>query len=86
MTKMFFYDHNLSAWGWIGMSVGMVAVWGLVITGVVLLMRSLNGAKPSEQAPPRTAEQLLAERFARGEIDTAEYHDRLNALHGTVRS
>jgi putative membrane protein len=83
---MFFYDHNLSVWGWIGMSVGMVAVWGLVITGIVLFMRSMGAAKPVEPARPRTAEQLLAERFARGEIDTAEYHDRLNALHGTVRS
>lgn len=46
---MFFYDHNLSAWCWIGMTTGMVAVWALVITGIMMLVRSLGGAKPAER-------------------------------------
>lgn len=46
-TKMFFNNHSLSARGWIGMTVGMVAVWTLAITGIMLLMRSLSGTKPA---------------------------------------
>lgn len=37
----------------------------------------------SEQPPsPLTPEQLLAERFARGDIDQSEYLERLATLHG----
>ena len=81
---MMYYGDHMSGWGWFAASVGMVLFWGLVITGIVLLVRYLshNGQAPT----PRTPEQLLAERFARGEIDQAEYRDRLDALHGHVRS
>lgn len=81
---MFWYDHGVSGWGWFGMSLGMLVFWGLVIAGFVLLFRSLN--RPTEHrddsAPsaPRTAEQLLAERFARGEMDEEEYRRRLRIL------
>jgi putative membrane protein len=84
---MFWNDHNLSAWGWIGMTFGMIAVWGVLITGIVLLVRSLSPEKGlTPTVPPRTPEQLLAERFARGDIDAAEYHDRLDTLQSAVRS
>jgi putative membrane protein len=32
-----------------------------------------------------TPEQMLAERFARGEIDEQEYHQRLDTLGGKSR-
>lgn len=84
---MFWYDHGVSGWGWFGMSLGMLMFWGLLITGFALLFRSLN--RPSSEnrddsapAAPPTAEQLLAERFARGEIDEKEYRRRLQVLRG----
>lgn len=81
------YGHNLSVWGWIGMTMGMLAFWGLVITGIVVLMRSRSRRNSSEStSSPRTPEQLLSERFARGEIDTADYYDRLETLRRRVRS
>lgn len=84
---MVWYDHNLSTWGWLGMTVVMVAFWGLVITGIVLLVRSVSRTEHRGPTPPaRTPEQLLAERLARGEIDAREYHERLDALQGAVRS
>jgi putative membrane protein len=36
--------------------------------------------------PPPTAEQVLAERFARGEIGADEYRQRLDALRQAERS
>jgi putative membrane protein len=36
--------------------------------------------------PPPTAEQVLAERFARGEIDADEYRQRLDTLRQAERS
>ncbi|WP_391858880.1 SHOCT domain-containing protein [Streptomyces rhizosphaerihabitans] len=58
--------------------------WALIITFGVLLFRAL--ARPERTETPRTgapssgAEQLLAERFACGEIDEDEYHRRLAVL------
>ncbi|GAA3803262.1 SHOCT domain-containing protein [Streptomyces chiangmaiensis] len=87
---MFWYDHDMSGWGWFGASLGMLVFWGLIITALVLLFRALSRPAPggSHDAPwtpptPPSAEQLLAERFARGEIDEEEYQRRLRVLHST---
>ncbi|QUW85836.1 SHOCT domain-containing protein (plasmid) [Streptomyces mirabilis] len=81
---MFWYDHNVSGWGWFTMSVGMVLFWAVIIGVGVLLYRALSNplGRTDVHAPPgRIPEQLLAERFARGEIDEDEYRQRLAALH-----
>ncbi|MBN0043067.1 SHOCT domain-containing protein [Streptomyces actuosus] len=86
---MFWYDHDMNGWGWLGMSLGMIVFWGLIVTAFVLLLRTLGRPAPggshdsalrTPPAPP-SAEQLLAERFARGEIDEEEYQRRLRVLH-----
>ncbi|HEX5568451.1 MAG TPA: SHOCT domain-containing protein [Streptomyces sp.] len=78
---MFWYGDGFGGWAWFAMSVGMVLFWALVIVGAVLLFRALE--RPGEHvhtpAVP-SPEQLLAERFARGEIDEEEYRSRLAAL------
>ncbi|WP_372729923.1 hypothetical protein [Nocardioides sp.] len=77
-----------------GMGAGWMWWWGLVVMLVLLVVvvvaaalvaRSL-GSQPStarggdESAPNQRAKALLAERYARGEIDTAEYRERLSEL------
>lgn len=81
---MFWYDHDVSAWGWFAMSIGMILFWALIITAVVLLFRALNqhpehthSHTPLAPAP----EDILRERLARGEIEEEDYRRRLNALH-----
>jgi putative membrane protein len=84
ITVMYYGDH-MSSWGWALAGVGMVVFWGLLITGIVLLVRYVGQA--GQQPPvPRTPEQVLAERFARGEIDETEYQNRLAVLREHVRS
>ena len=79
---MFWYDHDVSGWGWFGMSVGMVLFWALIITALVLVFRAANRPHEHTRTPTApTPEQILSERFARGEIDEEEYQRRLNALH-----
>ena len=81
------YWYGPSGWGWAVMAFSMVIFWGLVITGVVLLVRWLSTdrrapAPPVPPAQPDDPRRILAERFARGEIDEAEYQQRLKILGG----
>lgn len=81
---MFWYGDGLTGWGPPVMAMGMVLVWWLVGFGVYLLVRRLHrDGRPV--APRHTPEQVLAERFARGDIDEAEFHDRLDILEGRGR-
>lgn len=80
---MYGWNDGMGLWGYALMSISMVVVWGAIITGIVLLARSLRAPSPHPAPPPpRVAEDVLAERFARGEIDTAEYQNRLAVLRG----
>ena len=75
----------MSGWGYAFMSVSMVLFWGVVILGIVALVRYLGrSSQPAGGAgmPRPSAEQVLAERFARGEIDEQEYQSRLATLRG----
>ncbi|MFF1298417.1 MULTISPECIES: SHOCT domain-containing protein [unclassified Streptomyces] len=82
---MFWYGHDVSGWGWFAMSAGMILFWALIIAAAVLLFRAVNRAP--EQHPHISAgpspEQLLAERFARGDIDEEEYRRRLAVLRSS---
>lgn len=73
------WDGGMSWWGWTIMSVFMVGFWALVIWAVVAFVgyfRRGEARPPSDLDP----EQILANRFARGEIDAQEYHRRLDTL------
>ncbi len=84
---MFSYDHDMGWWGYTGMGIGMVLFWALIIVGIVALIRFSSGATNTGNtaAPPVTPqtlspEQVLANRFAHGEIDEAEYQQRIAVL------
>lgn len=78
------YGESMSGWGYALMTASFLAFWGLVIIGVILLVRSGRTARsPLESLSP---ERLLSERFARGEIDEDEYGSRIAALRGQVRT
>ncbi|MEU2772012.1 hypothetical protein ABZ646_03580 [Streptomyces sp. NPDC007162] len=88
---MMWYDGGWGWGGWFVMTVFMVLFWAVLIVGLIALVRYLAGTRHHQQAdlpPPsgegrsqdRRAEDLLAERFARGEIDDDEYKRRLGLL------
>ncbi|MEB3967150.1 SHOCT domain-containing protein [Streptomyces kunmingensis] len=81
---MFWYDHNVGGWGWFAMSAGMILFWALIVTVAVLLFRAVN--RPQERThsqAARSAEDILRERLARGDIEDDEYRRRLNTLHAS---
>jgi putative membrane protein len=80
---MFWPDYDVSGGGWVVMIVSMVLFWSLLITAGVVVVRALNRPSQSGTAFRPSPEQLLAERFARGEIDEDEYRTRLAVLHSS---
>ncbi|KAF0958734.1 SHOCT domain-containing protein [Rhodococcus sp. T7] len=85
------YDYEPGwgwGWGYVLMFVGMALFWGLLALGVGVLVHYVgrNASTPPGHTPSALhgAEKLLAERFARGEIDDTEYRERLTTLrtHG----
>ena len=76
--------NGMDGWGYALMTVSMVLFWGLVIYGVIAMVRHLGRQDRSAGARP-TPEQVLAERFAHGQIDEQEYRQRLDALHDGPR-
>ncbi|GAA2003384.1 SHOCT domain-containing protein [Catenulispora subtropica] len=79
---MYGYGHGMGAWGWFAMASGTVLVWALLAVVAVVLYRLWTADRRRTPVPAedRAAERVLAERFARGEIDETEYRSRLEVL------
>lgn len=80
---MYGYDHDMTGWGYATMGIGMVLFWALIVVGIIALLRVVRQpAVPSVPSLPsaQSPEQVLAVRFARGEIDETEYQQRLTVL------
>ena len=73
-------DGGVGWGGWVMMTFGMVAFWAVVAFVVVTLVRSTSGPADRPVRRERDALEILDERFARGEIDEAEFVSRRNAL------
>ncbi|MGH3553643.1 MAG: M48 family metalloprotease, partial [Mycobacterium sp.] len=84
--SMMMMDDGHWGWGsWILTTGITVVFWALVITAVVLVARYLLSLSQRPTGTTRaagasSAEQVLAERYARGEIDDDEYKRRLTLL------
>jgi uncharacterized membrane protein len=89
---MMMMDDGHSGWGsWILTTGTTIVFWALVITAVVLLARYLLSLSQRPTGTPRAAgasnaEQVLAERYTRGEIDDDEYQRRLGLLRQNMAS
>ncbi len=78
-----YYGHPMwsGGWGHMFMGWGMMAVFMIAVIVIVLFL--IKGFTGSDRAPSSTAMDLLNERYARGEIDTAEYNERKNTISGS---
>lgn len=71
------YGMMGSGWG-IFMIVVMLLFWGLIIAGIVLLVRLLFPARHSNV--PEDPLEILKRRYARGEIQKDEFEEKKKDL------
>lgn len=65
-------------WGWFG---GLhVLWWVLLVMGVFAVFRLLDRRRGDADGGGDRARAILRERYARGEIDKAEYDERMGHL------
>jgi putative membrane protein len=71
--------HGWGGAGWMWFWGGMMMVfWVALVAAVVWLVATRQGSRPT--APANRAQEILAERYARGDITTEDYRERLDAL------
>lgn len=77
--------NDIGGWGYGLLVMGMLLFWAEVVTGIVLLVRyrGANSQRHGEMHASGLAENLLAERFARGDIDDEGFTARRTALRRT---
>ena len=75
------WGYDGFGFGGFGMGIGMLVFWGLVIAGIVLLVRSVGRSSGGgERERDKTALDILRERYARGEIDKTEFEQKRDDL------
>ena len=73
------FNGYLGGWGYAAMMLGM-----LVIVGLAVWVVTVSSRLPRKSGAPALTvpdEELLARRFARGEIDEQQYAGQLAAFH-----
>lgn len=73
------YGYGMGAWGWTLMIVVWIALVAVIGLAIARLFPSTGGGLSPQGPAAPTAERLLDERLARGEIDVETY-ERLRGV------
>lgn len=76
------FGWGYGGWGGWLMLIGMVIFWGLIIWGIVALVRrtSAPGGWGSEHQHSESAVEILKKRYAKGEIGKEEFEEKKKTL------
>ena len=66
-------------WWWF-MPIFMIIFWGLVIWGIVALVRGLSAPRDSDSSKADSPLEILKKRYAKGEIAKEEYEEKKKDL------
>ena len=72
-------DHMNGGWWWV-MGIGWLVFLAVVVVFGFLLIRHFTQTSGGGREQRRDAEDVLTDRFARGEIDEEEFRRRRDAL------
>lgn len=74
--------EHMGSWGGLVFGGLMMFVWLALLVGLIVLVVRWLGGTPGRDSS-RDALDTLEQRFARGQIDTAEFEERSRQLRGT---
>jgi putative membrane protein len=82
-TAMMHWNGDSSWWAWLAITLMMLTFWTVVGVAIWAVFRHLspNSSAPSI-SPTTTADEILRQRYARGELDDEELRHRLETLRG----
>ena len=66
-------------WWWF-MPIFFILFWGLIIWGIVALVRGLSVSRGSDSPTADSALEVLKKRYARGDISKEEYEEKKHDL------
>ena len=66
--------------GFGGGGIFMILFWGLIIFGVVYLVKMFLGGGSKEGKKSESAQEVLEKRFAKGEMNKEEFEDAMEVL------
>ena len=74
-----YVGEHMTGWGWVGMTLSSLLFIALLVLGGALLVR-LTRQPDRRPAAASSPAQLLAERYARGEINDEQFRQQLATL------
>lgn len=81
------WDGGWGVGGWLVMGLMMLVVWIVPIALLVwLILGNFHPGQTARSTPRSSADQILAERYARGEIDEEEFTRRSEVLRQGSRA
>jgi uncharacterized membrane protein len=82
---MMYSNGDWSWWAWFAMTVMMLSFWTVIGLGIWALVRHLGASSSVASGPTAaTAEDVLRQRYAAGELDDDELRRRLETLRDHV--
>ena len=76
---MMYWNGDWNGWAWFLMALSIVAFWSLVVVAEWLVVRATRANQPTPPASA-SAEDILRQRYAAGDIDDEEFSRRLRTL------
>ena len=75
------FNNHMGGWMWLW-GVAMMVLFAVFVVWLVRTSVGTAGTVgPVHRDPTDRAREILAERYASGEISTDEYRERINELH-----
>ncbi|MFI1379714.1 SHOCT domain-containing protein [Embleya sp. NPDC020886] len=79
-TRRVGHMYEEDGWSWVWGSMMMLLLLAAIVAVVWFLVRGTSRGRGPSDSAGSSAIEVLARRYARGEIDTEEYRERLAVL------
>lgn len=76
--------YGAGNWGWMAM-IPMLLFWMVLIVAAIWAVGALSRRGQHPEPPADPAVETVRRRYAQGEIDEAEYEERLRILNSSGR-